>query len=111
MSTAKAIGSGRAGPVRTAVRRMLAEARRSNAITLEHEVRASLAERYADIVDRSAKSEDDAALLKAGDKLLEVLDTLPVRSSGGEGHDDGSPRGKLHAIMDGGPTVGDAANA
>jgi hypothetical protein len=82
-------------------------------MTVEHEVRALLAERYAAIVDRAASSGDGAELLRAGDKLLELLSTLPIREAGGgDGSGDGSDdRGKLLSIIDSGPTLGDAADA
>lgn len=82
-------------------------------MTTEHEVRALLAERYAAIVDRAAAAADGSELLRAGDKLLELLDTLPIRTTaeGGGAGDSGSPRGQLLTIMDGGPSVGDTANS
>ena len=81
-------------------------------MTAEHEVRALLAERYAAIVDRAAADDDAVALLRAGDKLLELLATLPVRKAeGGGAGDSGSSRGQLLTIMDGGPTVGDTAHS
>lgn len=84
-------------------------------MTTEHEVRALLAERYAAIVDLAARDGDGRALLVAGDKLLELLDTLPIRKpdpvGGGGSGDGGTSRGQLLSIMDGGPQVGDSANA
>lgn len=79
-------------------------------MTTEHEVRALLAERYAALVDMTAALGDGPALLRAGEKLLELLDTLPIRA-GGESDDRGGRRGKLLTIMDGGPEVGDSAHA
>lgn len=106
------IGSGKPGAVRAKLRAALAEARAGNRMTVEHEVRAVLAERYAAIVDRAASAGDGRELLAAGDKLLELLDTLPIRTGGGGGEGDGgTPRGKLLTILDRGPSVGDSANA
>lgn len=80
-------------------------------MTAEHEVRALLAERYAAIVDRAATDDNAGELLRAGDKLLELLDTLPIRMTEGGGAGDGSSaRGQLLTLMDGGPTVGDTSN-
>lgn len=81
-------------------------------MTLEHEVRAVLAERYAELVDRASQSADESKLLKAGAQLLEVLDTLPIRKAEGGGAGDGSAVGRtgLHAVMDSPPAVGDAAH-
>lgn len=108
----QAIGSGRAGRVRAQLRKALDDARAGNRMTAEHEVRALLAERYAAIVDRAAAAGDGGELLRAGDKLLELLDTLPIRRPEGGGAGDGSsPRGQLLTIMDGGPEVGDSAHA
>lgn len=76
-------------------------------MTPEHEVRALLAERYADVVDRCSAEADSVGLVRAGDKLTELLDSLPVRvPEGGGSGDSGDGRGKLLTIMDGGPTMG-----
>lgn len=97
--------------MRKALHAALADARRWERMTLEHEVRALLAERLADTVDRAARESDTAGLRAASRDLLEVLDTLPVRvAEGGVSGDGGSARGQLLRIMDGGPTVGDTAN-
>lgn len=82
-------------------------------MTTEHEVRAHLAERYAALVDRATAASDGRGLLVAGDKLLELLGTLPIRTSGGgdSGDSGGDRRGQLLTLMDSGPTVGDSANA
>lgn len=104
------IGSGRAGPVRVKLRAAVAEARAAGRVTAEHEVRALLAERYAAIVDAAAAAGDGPGLLRAGDKLVELLDTLPIRE-GGVSDDGGGGRGKLLTIMDGGPEVGDASHS
>lgn len=112
--TPRAIGSGRSGPVRSALRKALAEARGAERMTAEHEVRALVAERQAAIVDDAARRGDERVLLAASDKLLELLDTLPVRDvSGGGGAGDGGDGGRAAALrlLDGPPTVGDAADA
>lgn len=104
---------GNVGPVRAKLRKALQEARAADRMTTEDEVRALLAERYAAYVDRATSSSDGAALLRAGEKLLELLAALPVRepAKGGEPGDGGDDRGQLLSVLDGGPTVGDAANA
>lgn len=84
-------------------------------MSVEHEVRALLAERYAAAVDRASSAGDAGALLRAGDKLLELLDTLPLvvdeTPKGGASDDSGSERGKVLGIIHGGPTMGDTADA
>lgn len=82
-------------------------------MTAEHEVRAVIAERYAAALDAAVARGDEAGMLRAGDKLLELLDTLPVRSAEGGGAGGGSDggRGHLVAVLDGPPQVGDAADA
>ncbi len=83
-------------------------------MTAEHEVRALLAERYAAAVDRANRAGDARGLLTAGDKLLELLDTLPIRVGGGDSGDErsgGDERGRILTIMDGPPQVGDSSNA
>lgn len=106
-----ALGRGR-GPIRRAVRAVLAEAKAENRMTLEHEVRAVIAERFAELVDRASEDGDGAAVVRAGDKLLEVLDTLPVRKPGGGGAGDSGSgeRARILSIMDGPPAVGDTAD-
>jgi hypothetical protein len=81
-------------------------------MTAEHEVRALIAERYAKAVDDAAAAGDDAALLRAGDKLLEVMDTLPIRTAArGEGHGSGdNDRARVLELVDSPPTVGDTAH-
>lgn len=84
-------------------------------MTAEHEVRALLADRYAAMVDRATSTGDTAGLLRAGDKLLALMASLPIRTpttpAGGEsGGGDGGRSGFL-AVVDGEPQVGDAANA
>lgn len=109
------IGSGRAGPIRKALVAALDEARESNRMSLEHEVRALIAMRYAAIADLASKSGDGRAVIAAGDKLLELLDTLPVRASGsgggGEGDAGTGGGGKLLGLVHSGPEVGDTADA
>jgi hypothetical protein len=84
-------------------------------MTVEHEVRAVVAQRYAAVADLASKSGDGRGVLAAGDKLLELLDTLPVRgdrSGGGDGDDAGSgSSGRLLGIVHSGPEVGDAADS
>ena len=83
-------------------------------MTVEHEVRAVLAERVAAAVDRAANRGDEPALLKAADKLLELLDTLPVRPvdpPGGGAADDSGAAGAALVILRGSPEVGDTADA
>jgi hypothetical protein len=106
---APGLGSGRPGPVRKALQAALEEARAADRMTLEHEVRAVVAVRLADLVDRAARDVTGPAFLKASSDLLEVLDTLPVRTSsrGGDGDDGGGDRGRLLRILDSGPTLGD----
>jgi hypothetical protein len=81
-------------------------------MTLEHEVRAKLAERYADLVDRASTSSDGPALLRAGDKLTELLDTLPIRAPGGgdSGDSGDGGRGRVLELLDRPPTVGDSSH-
>jgi hypothetical protein len=63
-------------------------------------------------VDRASASGDGAAVVRAGDKLLEVLDTLPVRKpeGGGAGDSRSGERARILSIMDSPPAVGDTAN-
>lgn len=109
------LGSGRPGPVRSALLRALEEARVARRMSTEHELRAVLAVRIAHAADRAAAAGDAAGLLRASDKLLELLDTLPVRAEaprgGGAGDGSGGERGRVLSILDGEPTVGDAADA
>lgn len=104
-----AIGRGR-GPVRSAVQRMLAERREAEAFSAVLEVRALVAERYAELVDRAAAAGDDVALVKAGDKLLEVLGSFGATAGGGGSGDSSGERGRVFSILDGPPTVGHAAD-
>lgn len=101
--------------VRSALLKALAEARAAQRMTTEHEVRAVLAERVAAAADRAANRGDEAGLLRASARLLELLDTLPVRpvdAPGGGGSGDSSgERGRVLSILDSPPTVGDAADA
>lgn len=83
-------------------------------MTTEHELRAVLAERIAHAVDRAAADGDERRMLAASDKLLELLDTLPIRSvksEGGSGVGGDGGRGRVLSILDGPPTVGDAAHS
>lgn len=84
-------------------------------MTAEHEVRALLATRYADLADRASTAGDGPGLLRAGDKLLELMDTLPIRGQGvnpgdGGGIGAGGERERLTLVLDGPPTVGDTAD-
>lgn len=83
-------------------------------MTAELEVRGLLAERYAAVVDRASARGDEVGMLRAAEKLLEILDRLPVRMSpaeGGENDGDGDDgRGRILTLMDSGPTLGDTAN-
>jgi hypothetical protein len=90
---------------------MLEDARDAGRITDAHAVLEALAMRYADLVDRAARSEDPAGLLRAGEKLLELLTRLPVQvPGGGAAGDGGGDRARILSILDGGPTLGDAAD-
>jgi hypothetical protein len=104
------IGSGRAGPVRVKLRRAVAEARAAGRVTAEHEVRALLAERYAAIVDAAAAAGDGPGLLRAGDKLVELLDTLPIRAGGESIDSGGDGRGKLLRVLDSPAEVGNSSH-
>lgn len=80
--------------------------------SLEDELRVLLAEKHAALVDDAVAAGDAAAMVRASDKLLEVLDTLPVRLAGGGDAGDGTTkRGTLLRIMDSPPQVGDRADA
>ncbi len=90
----------------------LREARDERRMTSEHEVRAVLANRYAELVDRAAAAGDGPGLMKAGQQLLEVLDTLPVRKpEGGAGGDSSGDRGGLSLVLNGPPQMGDSAHS
>lgn len=85
-------------------------------MTVEHEVRALLADRYAAAVDRAASEGDAGGLLRAGDKLLELLDTLPLvvveeKPKGGGAGDGSSEHGAILGIIHGGPELGDSAHS
>lgn len=84
-------------------------------MSVEHEVRALLAERYAAAVDRASSEGDAGALLRAGDKLLEVLDTLPLvvdeKPAGGDAGDGTRKRGELLELIHSEPGMGDAADS
>lgn len=77
-------------------------------MTAEHEVRALVACRLADVVDRAARESDAARLQSAADDLLEVLDTLPIRKREGEagGEGRGGERATILTIMDAPPVKG-----
>lgn len=72
-------------------------------MTLEHEVRALVACRLADVVDRAARESDASRLQSAADDLLEVLDTLPIRKRDDAGGEGGA-RATVLSIMDAPPT-------
>jgi hypothetical protein len=97
------------------LRKALEEARSAERMTTEHELRAVVAERIAHAVDRAAAAGDEARLLKASATLLELVDTLPVRSdvpgggAAGDGGDD--RRSAALRLLDSPPEVGDAADA
>jgi hypothetical protein len=86
-------------------------------MSVEHEVRALLADRYAAAVDRASSEGDAGALLRAGDKLLELLDTLPLvaieptTAKGGDAGDGTGEHGAILGIIHGGPELGDAADS
>lgn len=84
-------------------------------MSVEHEVRALLADRYAAAVDRASSDGDAGALLRAGDKLLELLDTLPLveveKPAGGAGDDGSGERGAILRTIHGGPELGDTADS
>lgn len=80
-------------------------------MTAEHEVRALLAERYAALVDAAAAAGDGPGLLRAGDKLLELLDTLPIRAGGEPGDSGSDDRGQLLRVLDSPAAVGDASHS
>jgi hypothetical protein len=85
-------------------------------MTVEHEVRALLADRYAAAVDRASSEGDAGGLLRAGDKLLELLDTLPLvvvdeKPVGGVAGDSTGEHGAILGIIHGGPELGDAADS
>lgn len=75
-------------------------------MTLEHEVRALVACRLADVVDRASRESDAARLQSASDDLLEVLDTLPIRRRDGEAGAGGGERATILSIMDSPPAKG-----
>lgn len=79
------------------------------AFTADVEVRALVATRYAELVDRAAAAGDDAAMVKAGDKLLEVLVPFGVSAGGATGGGDGE-RARLVRVLDSGPTLGNASH-
>lgn len=111
-SRRNAIGSGRPGPVRKALTAALEEARADEKLTLEDAVRVLLAERYAALADDATAAGDGQAFTRAADKLLEVIDTLPIRAPrGGGGDDSGSERGRVLQLMDSPPSVGNAADS
>lgn len=109
----KAIGSGRAGAIRKALAAAVDEARSAGVVfTLEDELRVLLAEKHAAMVDDAAAAGDPVGLVRASDKLLEVIDTLPIRKPEGGGAGDGDgPRGRLLRVLDSPPSVGDTADA
>jgi hypothetical protein len=84
-------------------------------MSVEHEVRALLADRYAAAVDRAASEGDAGGLLRAGDKLLEILDTLPLvvveKSGGGDAGDGTGEHGAILRTIHGGPELGDTADS
>lgn len=79
-------------------------------MTVEHEVRARIAERYADLVDRASVAGDGPGLLRAGDKLVELLDVLPVRVGGVTASDGDGKRAAIFELYHGEPTVVDGAD-
>lgn len=99
------IGRGRPGPVRKATREALEAANLPGVFA----VQAILAERYAELVDRASVSGDAPGLLRAGDKLREILAGLPLVAEGvspiepDHGEDEGA---RLRLVMDSPPTVG-----
>lgn len=111
--TGKRIGSGRAGPVRAALRKALAEARENRRMTTEHEVTAVLAERIAALVDIAAAAGDGRGMLAAAKELRDLLDALPVRDIRGEAPaDDGNgPRAAIVELFTSEPTLGNAADS
>tara|TARA_R100000750_G_scaffold61298_1_gene52045 strand:+ start:219 stop:482 length:264 start_codon:yes stop_codon:yes gene_type:complete len=84
--------------------------------SLEQEVSVLVALRHADVVDRCSSAGDAVGFARASAQMLSVVDRLPVRpvveGAGGGGSGDGSgERGRVLSILDGPPTVGDAADA
>lgn len=97
--------------------RAVADARESGRMTAEHEVRALLGDQLAAACDKAAAgSESDLrGLLSASERLLEVLDTLPIRPlevpGGGAAGVGSGERGRVLELLDSPPQVGHAADA
>ena len=108
----RAILLGRPGPVRAAVRRMLAEAREAGRLSTEDEILGALAERYAALTDAAASNSESERLIRAGSKLVEILGALPSsRREVATGVAPSDDRGRILDLVRSGPQVGDSAHA
>lgn len=107
------IGSGRKGAIRKKLDEALAEARKSDRMTTEHELTGAMAGKVASLVDDYARRGDGAGMLRAVNTLRDLVDTLPIREVRGEvpTGDGASGGATLHAIIDSPPVVGDTADA
>lgn len=116
-SNAIALGSGRSGPVRAKLRRSVKVARDAGRLSVTDELRAVLAERLADVVDRAAAAGDGPAMERAAGRLLEAIGRLPLDepqdetpAGGVSGGSDGG-RARVVELLDRAPAVGDASHA
>ena len=80
-------------------------------MTTEHELLAALAERIAHAADRAAADGDEARLLRATDKLLDLIGRLPLRDPEGGASDDGGAGGSVRELFSGVPSLGHGAHS
>lgn len=81
-----------------------------------HEVDVLMADRWAELIDRASAAGDGDMLARFAVRLSATLDRLPIEPAdavgGGSPHVGSSGRdGKLLELVDGPPTLGDAADA
>lgn len=106
--------------VRSALEAALTEARGAGRMRPDHELRALLAVRVAELLDAEAVSEapNVGATLRLMDRLSDLVDALPlvggsgpVAPAGGGDLSDGSGGGGVTSLFSRTPSVGDAADA
>ena len=108
------LSGSRPGPITTALRGSVAEAREEGRITGPAVVWAALADRVAMTLDAAYRADDLGAVLRSTRELRELVDLLPLRERAGdpageaEGgtRDGGTPRGRVLELLDSPPALG-----
>lgn len=108
-----ALGTGEAGEIRTAVAQVVADRVAAGETSSVWQLRAALAVRQADVVDRASCAGDGPGFDRASARLLVMLEALTVETAAGGARDDDDDAGadNVHELFTSGPTLGDTADA